>query len=71
MGFGYLNPPPAKRLNLRGLQVRIKWQRRNLPATWAAPRRSVPYARAMKTADGWKIYRDMWHESEPAEGGCM
>lgn len=25
----------------------------------------------MKTADGWKIYRDMWHESEPAEEGCM
>ena len=25
----------------------------------------------MKTSDGWKIYRDMWHESEPAEGGCM
>ncbi len=25
----------------------------------------------MKTADGWKIHRDMWHEFEPAEEGCM
>ena len=25
----------------------------------------------MKSADGWKIYRDMWQPSEPAEEGCM